>query len=204
MPPLVLDDEEAVALAVGLQAAAQSGVAGIAEASVRALAKVVQVMPPRLRRRVEALRTATVPAAWGPGARRRPGGAHHRRAGLPRRRAARVRLHRCRRHAHGAARRAAQARVPREAVVPRRVRPQRHGWRSFRMDRLQTPRATGARFRPRELPADDAARTSARASRTRRGTTRSRRWSRRRRPPSASGSAGGARRGGRRRAPACG
>ena len=34
---------------------------------------------------------------------------------------------------------------------------QRHGWRSFRLDRLQTPRATGARFRPRELPADDAA-----------------------------------------------
>ena len=64
MPPLVLDDEEAVALAVGLQAAAQSGVAGVAEASVRALAKVVPVMPPRLRRRVEALRTATVAASW--------------------------------------------------------------------------------------------------------------------------------------------
>ena len=39
MPPLVLDDEEAVALAVGLQAAASGGVAGVAEASVRALAK---------------------------------------------------------------------------------------------------------------------------------------------------------------------
>src|SRR4051794_3447597 len=63
LPPLVLDDEEAVALTVGLQAAAQGGVAGVAEASVRALAKVVPVMPPRLRRRVEALRTATVPAA---------------------------------------------------------------------------------------------------------------------------------------------
>ena len=67
MPPLVLDDEEAVALAVGLQAAAQGGVAGIEEASVRALAKVVQVMPPRLRRRVEALRAATVPARLGGG-----------------------------------------------------------------------------------------------------------------------------------------
>jgi predicted DNA-binding transcriptional regulator YafY len=53
MPPLVLGDEEAVTLAVGLQAAAQGGVAGVAEASVRALAKVVPVMPPRLRRRVE-------------------------------------------------------------------------------------------------------------------------------------------------------
>jgi predicted DNA-binding transcriptional regulator YafY len=65
LPPLVLDDEEAVALAVGLQAAAQGAVAGIAESSVRALTKVVQVMPPRLRRRVEALRAMTVPAVWG-------------------------------------------------------------------------------------------------------------------------------------------
>src|SRR3990170_1336388 len=64
LPPLVLDDEEAVALAVGLQAAAQGGVAGIAESSVRALAKVVPVMPPRLRRRVEALRAMTVPMVW--------------------------------------------------------------------------------------------------------------------------------------------
>src|SRR5215210_8335727 len=45
LPPLVLDDEEAVALAVGLQSAAGSAVAGMAETSVRALAKVVQVMP---------------------------------------------------------------------------------------------------------------------------------------------------------------
>src|ERR1700720_3722271 len=53
LPPLVVDDEEAVALAVGLQTAAQGPVEGIAESSVRALAKVVQVMPGRLRRRVE-------------------------------------------------------------------------------------------------------------------------------------------------------
>src|SRR4051812_49632290 len=65
LPPLVLDDEEAVALTVGLQTAAQSAIAGIAESSVRALAKVVQVMPPRLRRRVEALRVVTEPAGWG-------------------------------------------------------------------------------------------------------------------------------------------
>jgi len=47
LPPLLVDDEEAVALAVGLQAAAQGAVEGIAESSVRALAKVVQVMPAR-------------------------------------------------------------------------------------------------------------------------------------------------------------
>ena len=65
LPPLVLDDDEAVALAVGLQAAAQTPVAGMAESSVQALAKVVQVMPARLRRRVDALRAVTVPAGWG-------------------------------------------------------------------------------------------------------------------------------------------
>ena len=68
LPPLVVDDEEAVALAVGLQAATQGAVEGIAESSVRALAKVVQVMPARLRRRVEALGAMTVPASWGGGA----------------------------------------------------------------------------------------------------------------------------------------
>ena len=88
LPPLVLDDEEAVALAVGLQAAAQGAVAGIAEASVRALAKVVQVMPPRLRRRVEALRAVTGPGGWGADGRpaRRPGRARppsRRPAGTP-------------------------------------------------------------------------------------------------------------------------
>src|SRR3954470_14567224 len=67
LPPLVLDDDEAVALALGLQAAASSTVAGMAETSVRALAKVAQVMPVRLRRRVEPLRTMTVPAGWGGG-----------------------------------------------------------------------------------------------------------------------------------------
>ena len=70
LPPLVLDDEEAVALAVGLQAAAESAVEGIAESSVRALAKVVQVMPARLRRRVEALRAMTVPATRSANSRR--------------------------------------------------------------------------------------------------------------------------------------
>ena len=65
LPPLLVEDEEAVALVIGLQAAAQSAVEGIAESSVRALAKVVQVMPVRLRRQVEALGAMTVPASWG-------------------------------------------------------------------------------------------------------------------------------------------
>jgi predicted DNA-binding transcriptional regulator YafY len=49
MPPLLLDDEEAVAVAVGLGTAANGTVAGIEEASVRALAKLEQVLPSRLR-----------------------------------------------------------------------------------------------------------------------------------------------------------
>src|SRR6187399_2581879 len=64
LPPLVVDDDEAVALVVGLQAATQGAVAGIEDSAVRILAKVAQVMPARLRRRVEALRAMTVATAW--------------------------------------------------------------------------------------------------------------------------------------------
>ncbi|GAB3173165.1 YafY family protein [Myceligenerans halotolerans] len=57
LPPLLLDDEEAVAVAVGLRAA--TAVAGIEESSTRALSKLEQVLPDRLRRQVAALRSAT-------------------------------------------------------------------------------------------------------------------------------------------------
>ncbi|MGW0594772.1 helix-turn-helix transcriptional regulator [Streptosporangium sp. NPDC002607] len=63
VPPLLLDDDEAVAVALGLGTAAVSGVAGIGDTSVRALVKLEQVLPPRLRHRVGALRTATLPLA---------------------------------------------------------------------------------------------------------------------------------------------
>src|SRR5579872_6107182 len=55
LPPLLLDDEEAIAVAVGLRTAASGTVTGIEEASVRALAKLEQVLPSRLRRRVTSL-----------------------------------------------------------------------------------------------------------------------------------------------------
>src|SRR5919199_2745766 len=61
LPPLLLDEEEAVAVAVGLRTAVSGGVAGIEETSVRALAKLEQVLPSRLRRRVNAVAAATVP-----------------------------------------------------------------------------------------------------------------------------------------------
>ena len=59
LPPLLLDDAEAVAVAVGLRTAATGGIAGIEETSVRALTKLEQVLPDRLRRRVSALSDAT-------------------------------------------------------------------------------------------------------------------------------------------------
>ncbi|GAA4439721.1 WYL domain-containing protein [Actinokineospora soli] len=60
LPPLLLDDDEAVAVAVGLRTAASGSVSGIEETSVRALAKLEQVLPSRLRQRVAALQSATV------------------------------------------------------------------------------------------------------------------------------------------------
>src|ERR1700728_4273679 len=75
LPPLVVDDEEAVALAAGLLLAAPGAAAAahegreitIAEASARALAKVAQLMPARLRRRAEAVAAMTEPATWDAG-----------------------------------------------------------------------------------------------------------------------------------------
>src|SRR5919112_4358487 len=61
LPPLLLDDEEAVAVTVGLRTATGGAIAGIEEASLRALAKLEQVLPARLRRRVSTLQTYTVP-----------------------------------------------------------------------------------------------------------------------------------------------
>ncbi|HYZ52652.1 MAG TPA: YafY family protein [Streptosporangiaceae bacterium] len=159
LPPLVVDDEEAVALAVGLQVAAQSAVEGIAESSVRALAKVVQVMPPRLRRRVEALDAMTVPAGWGSAARTNVEPGILTSVALACRDSERLRFSYT----------AADGQHTARHVEPHRLVSlgrrwylvgydlTRHDWRSFRLDRLTAPRGTGTRFRPRELPAADAA-----------------------------------------------
>jgi predicted DNA-binding transcriptional regulator YafY len=158
LPPLVVDDEEAVALAVGLQAAAESAVEGIAESSVRALAKVVQVMPARLRRRVEALRAMTVPASWG-GARMSVDPGILTGVAVACRDTERLRFGYT----------AANGQQTARHVEPHRLVSlgrrwylvgydlDRHDWRSYRLDRLTGPEGTGARFRPRELPAADAA-----------------------------------------------
>ena len=161
LPPLVLDDDEAVALAVGLQAAAAGPVAGMAETSVRVLAKLVQVMPGRLRRRVEALRAVTVPAGLAPP----PGGADAvdpdvlTAVALACRDAERLVF------GYTAARRERAERT----VEPHRLVAlgrrwylvgwdlDRGDWRVFRLDRLDAPRGTGAVFGPRRFPAEDAA-----------------------------------------------
>lgn len=159
LPPLMVDDDEAVALVIGLQTAMQGSVAGVAESSVRALAKVVQVMPPRLRRRVEAIRAMTVPAEWsgrpGPG----PDPATLTTLALACRDSERLRFSYT----------AADGSRTERHVEPHRLVSLgrrwylvafdllRHDWRSFRIDRLAGPAGDGSRFRPRDLPVADAA-----------------------------------------------
>jgi predicted DNA-binding transcriptional regulator YafY len=160
LPPLLLDDEEAVALAVGLQAATTSDVTGMAESALRALAKVVQVMPPGLRTRVDALRAMTVmgaPGAAGTGTEVDP--AVLTTTAQACRDDERLVL------AYTAADGAASERT----VEPYRLVSlgrrwylvaydlDRHDWRSFRLDRMRDVRREGSRFRQRTLPAEDAA-----------------------------------------------
>lgn len=158
LPPLVLDDDEAVALAVGLQNAAQGGETEIAEASVRALAKVTQVMPPRLRRQVEAVRSATDVPQWG------DAGPTLDSAILVTVAQACRDTERLRFSYTAAGGEATQREVEplRLVNVGRRwylvaYDLDRADWRSFRLDRMAAACTTGAWFRPRELPADDAA-----------------------------------------------
>jgi predicted DNA-binding transcriptional regulator YafY len=160
LPPLVLDDDEAVALAVGLSAAAATSVTGIGDASLRALAKLVQVMPARLRRRVDAVRAMTVAGSWGTSV---PAG------GVDPGVLTTVALA-CRdgeRLEFGYT--AADSRDTDRVVEPFRLVSlgrrwylvaydlTRADWRVFRLDRVGRPRGTGARFAARRLPADDAA-----------------------------------------------
>ncbi|MYT72725.1 MULTISPECIES: YafY family protein [unclassified Streptomyces] len=157
LPPLVLDDEEAVAIAVGLRAGAGHAVEGVEEASVRALAKLEQVLPGRLRHRVATLQAATLPLTSGDGATIAP-------ETLTVIASATAGTERLRFHY-----RAADGSETRRLVEPCRLVStgrrwylvaydvDRAAWRTFRVDRLTEPFATGARFAPREVPDGDAA-----------------------------------------------
>ncbi|MFI0487601.1 helix-turn-helix transcriptional regulator [Actinomadura sp. 9N215] len=153
MPPLLLDDEEAVAIAVGLRAAAGGAVEGMGEASVRALAKLEQVLPSRLRRRVTALYAATAPLS-GP-----PAGP----AVDPETLTVLAAACRDRERVRFAYRDTGRLVEPYGLVSAGRrwylvaFDTGRDGWRTFRADRITGPRPTGVRCPPREPPAADAA-----------------------------------------------
>ena len=158
LPPLVLDDEEAVALAVGLLSTTQAPVAGTAEASARALAKVVQVMPARLRRRAEALRAVTEPVPAFGGQPLVDGDVLTAIAQACRD-GERVRFGY---RAAGAEERGRHAEPHRMVALGRRwylvaYDLDRQDWRTFRLDRIRAVQPTGDHFAPRRLPATDAA-----------------------------------------------
>jgi predicted DNA-binding transcriptional regulator YafY len=159
LPPLVLDDEEAVALGVGMQAAIQGGtVTGIAESSVRALTKLVQVMPSRLRRQVDAIAAMTVPAAWGnTGPSVDPVALTAIARGC--RDSERLEFTYTARGGEQSVRSVEPHRLvllgQRWYLVAYDL--DRYDWRSFRLDRLAEPRGTGVNFASRQLPAADAA-----------------------------------------------
>ncbi|MEU0646525.1 helix-turn-helix transcriptional regulator [Streptomyces umbrinus] len=157
MPPLVLDDEEAVAIAVGLRAGAGHAVEGVDEASVRALAKLEQVLPSRLRHRVSTLQAATTPLTSGDGASIAPETLTVMASTIAGRELLRF------------AYRAKDGAESRRRIEPYRLVStglrwylvaydlDREDWRTFRVDRVTDPFATGARFTPREMPTGSAA-----------------------------------------------
>lgn len=163
MPPLVLDDDEAVAIAVGLRTAAGQQVAGIEESAVRAMTKLEQVLPTRLRYRVRTIARSTeqltLPPAFGPAAPPvvDPELLTVLAAAIENRERVRFRY----RSQDGAeTRRYAD---PHRLVSSGRrwylvaYDNDRDGWRTYRVDRVTAPQRTGSRIGVREIPGGDAA-----------------------------------------------
>jgi predicted DNA-binding transcriptional regulator YafY len=158
LPPLLLDDEEAVAVAVGLRTATVGSVAGIEESSLRALAKLEQVLPSRLRRRVNTVQTYTTPVLSG---RTGPTVSAELLTAITAacRDRERVRFDY----------RAHDGTPSRREVEPYRLvtwgrrwylvawDTQRQDWRTYRADRIELRNPTGSRFAPRDLPDGDLA-----------------------------------------------
>ncbi len=156
IPPLLLDAEEAIAIAIGLRTAAGGTITGIEETSVRALAKLEQVLPPRIRHQVNTLQTMVVPVI-------RPWVTVDVDT-------LSIVAHACRDNE-----RLRFKYTSREgATTERNVEPHqlvaisqrwyllcydrdRDDWRSFRLDRMSELWPTRARFKPRPIPGGDAA-----------------------------------------------
>ncbi|HBF82518.1 MAG TPA: DNA-binding transcriptional regulator [Streptomyces sp.] len=158
MPPLLLEDDEAVAVTIAVRTVAQSSMAGMEETSLQALAKLEQVLPARLRRRVRALQEYTVPV---PADREVPSVDTDLLMTLTAACRDRERLRLDYRDHAGAA--------TRRVVEPQRVvnwgrrwylvawDVDRDAWRTFRVDRVTPRTPSGPRFPPREDPEGDAA-----------------------------------------------
>ncbi len=158
LPPLLFDDDQAVALAIALRIAAASG-SGIGEAATRALATVRQLMPSRLRARIDTLEVSAVRGPSGSAATTDP----ETLVAL----ATAVRAREIVRFVY--TRWAHEGTAPTEPGPARRVEPHhvvsragrwylvgwdvdRGDWRTFRIDRLAVRTPNGPRFVPRELP----------------------------------------------------
>ena len=156
MPPLLLDEDEAIAIAVGLRTAARASVTGIEDTSIRALVKLEQVLPKHLRRRVAALGSATVAVPVGG-----PTVDPQHLTTI----ATACRDSECMRFDY----RSRDGSATRREVEPLSLvnigrrwylvgwDRRREDWRTFRIDRLKRPAATGVRFSARKLPAKDPA-----------------------------------------------
>lgn len=154
LPPLLLDDEEAVAVAVGLRTAAGASVAGIEETSVRALVKLEQVLPSRLRHRVNAIHAATIAV---------PGTGPTVDADVLTTIAAAIRASERLRfdYTNHDGNTSVRTTEPHRLVAWGRRwylvawDNDRQDWRTFRVDRLTPRTPPGPRFTPRELPDQD-------------------------------------------------
>lgn len=156
LPPLLLDDDEAVAIAVGLRQAAGGAVAGIEETSVRALAKITRMMPPRLRRRIDALGEYTTSAVFSGGPTVDPNALTVIAQACSD--DERLRFDYTGRDGQAATRLVEPNRL---VTIGRRWYlvawdVDRADWRTFRIDRLTDPRTTRFRFTQREPPGGDA------------------------------------------------
>lgn len=158
MPPLLLEDDEAVAIVVSLRTATGGAVEGLEETALRALTKLQQVLPPRLGRRVDALQSHTVRVS---GQRRGPqiDGALLALIAAASRDREVMRFRYSDHSGSGSERRVEPYRLVnwgrRWYLVAFDL--ERADWRTFRVDRLADARAVGHRFTLRPLPADDIA-----------------------------------------------